>query len=115
MCEFKQLFSSEAGRTGQSFSHDHIHRIKSTGYNILIFSVVADKVGNVVPLLQALPQQTAVGQLIRKVHCGNFGRDLIGKDCHIQTIKALLQHSGFQPLNHTNKDMFESRLDKKDQ
>lgn len=51
-----------------------MHRINQsiilTGYNILFVLADADEVGDVVSLLQALPQQTAVGHVVREVHCG---------------------------------------------
>ena len=68
----------------------HLQDVKRTlkdmrGYDGLFAPAEADQVGEDVSLLQGLPQQGAVGHVVREVHCGQQSGDLLGEDGDLQT------------------------------
>lgn len=83
MCSFTSCGASEAGS-----NHITTKCLDSlrTGYNILFVLAEAHEVRDVVALLQAFPQQRAVGCVIREVQGGKHGPDLVRQDGHLQAV-----------------------------
>lgn len=64
----------------------------------MLVPAAAQQAGDVVALLQAFPQQGAVGCVVGQVHCGKDGPDLVRQDGHLQAVDGLLQHPGLHLL-----------------